>query len=337
MKAIPLTRSATFIPFVDFLSRGSASVPRLLGAADISPDVLSSPENLLPLQQASTFVGGAARREGVEDLGLQVGAATPIARLGLFGLALAQSLTLNDLIRKLIRLVPLLDSGARVWLVRRDASTLELRLKHDAQEGRAQIDAYALMLLISALRLAIGPTWRPQKVALDSAAVGLAHRQEALSEAAIDGKVDYVAVCIPRERLAQPMGRNHVHTTDPARTEGEFVATAPASDVVGSISQVIHGALRTGVPTIDGAAEMAGTSVRTLQRRLAANAITYEEVVNRVRFEKAVRLLGNPRIKLSSIASDLGYSDAANFTRAFRRWAGHSPSEFRQSREGSVP
>lgn len=332
MKAIPLTRTATVLPFVEFLRHGNGAVPRHLVAAGISPEVFSSAENLLPLQQASTFVGGAARREGVEDLGLQVGAATPIARLGLFGLALSQSLTLNDLIRKLIRLVPLLNSGARVWLEPRDARTVELRLNHDAQEGRPQIDAYALMLLINALRLAAGANWRPQRVSLDSTAAGLAHRHEALSEASIDGDVNYVSVSIPKRLLAQQLKHPSVQPADPLHTESEFAATAPASDVVGSISQALLGLLRSGVPTIDAAAELAGTSVRTLQRRLAENAITYEEVVDRVRFQKATRMLADPHIKLSTIASALGYADPANFSRAFRRCSGLSPSAFRRSR-----
>jgi AraC-like DNA-binding protein len=331
MKAIPLTRSATLLPFVDFLSRRNASVPRLLGAAGIASEVLSSQENLLPLQQGSSFVARAARREGVEDLGLLVGAATPITQLGLFGFALSQSLTLNDVIRKLIRLVPLLDSGACVWLQPRERNTLELRLRHDAREGRPQIDAYALMLLIQAIRLATGPGWRPRHVALDSTAGTRARTHEALSEAAMDGEVDYVAFCFPRDFLALAIRRGSTPVTDAQRTENELKATAPSADFAGSMAQAIEGSLGAGVPTIEAAAEMGGTSVRTLQRRLADNALSYEEVVDRVRFEKATRLLRDSGIKLSAIAADLGYANAANFTRAFRRWSGHSPSQFRRT------
>jgi AraC-like DNA-binding protein len=52
-----------------------------------------------------------------------------------------------------------------------------------------------------------------------------------------------------------------------------------------------------------------------------------------VRFEAAVRMLDEPSMKIVEIAADLGYTDSANFTRAFRRWAGVPPQAFRRAAE----
>ena len=101
-------------------------------------------------------------------------------------------------------------------------------------------------------------------------------------------------------------------------------------DFAGSISQAISGTLWLGAPTVEVAAEMARTSVRTLQRGLAESALSYENIVDRVRFDLALTMMNDPRTKLSEIAFQLGYSDAANFTRAFRRWTGTTPSAFRR-------
>lgn len=87
--------------------------------------------------------------------------------------------------------------------------------------------------------------------------------------------------------------------------------------------------MQDGYPGIQRLADSAGTSVRTLQRRLEEERIQYSRMVEEVRFDLAVTLMGDERYKLKDIAQELGYRDCANFNRAFRRWAGISPSEYR--------
>jgi len=70
--------------------------------------------------------------------------------------------------------------------------------------------------------------------------------------------------------------------------------------------------------------------MRTFQRRLEQEGLTYQRLVDQVRFQAAAELLGNRSVKMIEIALELGYSDAAHFTRAFRRWTGVEPSEFRR-------
>jgi AraC-like DNA-binding protein len=72
-----------------------------------------------------------------------------------------------------------------------------------------------------------------------------------------------------------------------------------------------------------------GMSVRTLQRRLAEMGVSYSDLVDEVRLASALTLIDDRSIKLSEIARKLGYADAANFDRAFKRWTGLSPSQAR--------
>ena len=100
-----------------------------------------------------------------------------------------------------------------------------------------------------------------------------------------------------------------------------------------------------GPPRLEAVARAGRCSVRTIQRRLRDAGLTFRQVLDEVRLESAAQLLQQSEVRVVDVAMDLGYSDQANFNRAFRRWAGVSPTQFRgrsgggasrlQSREGA--
>ena len=94
----------------------------------------------------------------------------------------------------------------------------------------------------------------------------------------------------------------------------QVMATLPSSDY----------------PRIGLTANAIGMSVRALQRRLAEAGVSHGRLVAESRFATAVRLLEGTDATVLDIALDLGYSDHAHFTRAFRRWTGIAPRDFRR-------
>src|SRR5215472_12219383 len=100
----------------------------------------------------------------------------------------------------------------------------------------------------------------------------------------------------------------------------------------GVVQQIVTRLLRDGYPDVDSVAKILGLSARTLQRRLSDEGVTYARVVARARFDVAQRMLEDPACKIIEVALDLGYSDPAHFARAFARWTGLTPREFRRLR-----
>jgi len=68
---------------------------------------------------------------------------------------------------------------------------------------------------------------------------------------------------------------------------------------------------------------------RTLRRRLRAEGRTYQQVVDEVRLQLAIKYLTDTDMTQEHIACRLNFSGAANFRRAFRRWTGKAPSQIR--------
>ncbi|MDO9452943.1 MAG: helix-turn-helix domain-containing protein [Stagnimonas sp.] len=83
-------------------------------------------------------------------------------------------------------------------------------------------------------------------------------------------------------------------------------------------------------PRLEAIAKRLHVSPRTLKRRLQELGTSYEKLLNRKRQEDCLELLTNPRLSIDAIGQSLGYSSQNNFTRAFRSWAGISPSAYRK-------
>lgn len=99
--------------------------------------------------------------------------------------------------------------------------------------------------------------------------------------------------------------------------------------IIRSLRDVVRELLPAGYPTVEQSAGRVGIAVRTLQRRLRQDGLTYSELVERVRHEEACRLLQGGSRSIAEIAVRLGYSDPSHFSRAFRRWQGISPRDYR--------
>ncbi|MEW5742531.1 MAG: AraC family transcriptional regulator ligand-binding domain-containing protein [Myxococcota bacterium] len=108
------------------------------------------------------------------------------------------------------------------------------------------------------------------------------------------------------------------------------LASRPKTDdLVDKLRHAIREALKQGEPNVERLAARMSLSGRTLQRRLAELGTSFQDVLDQVRFDLARAWLSDARLDLSQVAYLLGYSELRAFDRAFRRWAGQSPGEWR--------
>jgi AraC-like DNA-binding protein len=331
MKAIPLIRVNTILPFVTFLDRIGTLTESLLRQAKLPTFSSEDAETLIPRDRALDFIGRSSRQEGIENLGLLVGQQISMANLGAFGRLVCQSLTLYDALSAIVRIYPGFNSGERYWFTQQGeqacfcqqyANLPSTNLHHAVH--------YSLMLLIDLIQMAAGKQWHPQELYLQSRhARGLADI-ELLSEARLYPGAGFTVITFPSSYLSLPLQpRLNLSENHRQKDLALLESSAPALDFIGSLNQAIAALLRNGYPDIHLVSQITGTSLRTFQRRLAEEGLTYSRLVEQVRFNTAIRLLQDPSLKLLDIAIELGYSDAAHFTRAFKRWTGTSPSEFR--------
>ena len=135
-----------------------------------------------------------------------------------------------------------------------------------------------------------------------------------------------LALAIPVPLLSLPISIE-------ARTGSTPQGDPPPESFQDSLREVLRPWIAGGLPTQNLAADLLGSSPRSLRRRLAEEGTSWRSVVHDVIFAAAVARLQEGRASVREVAEELGYSDAAHFTRFFRSRAGVPPGAYREEIE----
>lgn len=331
MATFSLSRSKHLIPFAALVSEAGQRVDRVLRKAGLPSDCLDDPETLIPSQAVFRFREFSARTLGLPNIALDATRDLHFSELGEFGRALLGAPTLHRLLTTFRDHINTETTITEIELERLDSGDLSFcyRFQHVPAIGVWHSDLYTFQWAIKIIRL-VSPTWSPET--MWSISHPSAKRQQVFARLGT-GSVDFEHGCtgfmIPSSMLALPLQDRKQVTR---REKAQLPKRALPDTYSDAIERVIATYASDRWLSIEEAAEVLGTSTRSLQRRLGAEHTTYSGVVERTRSEMAGELLEQTDASVADIAASLGYRSQANFTRAFRRWSGVSPSEYRRGR-----
>jgi AraC-like DNA-binding protein len=145
---------------------------------------------------------------------------------------------------------------------------------------------------------------------------------------------DETSITFDREIADRPQMHGHPELYDLLRAEAQRRLDRMATGVgpATRLRQYLLGMPPSRVPEIPAAARALGMSERSLRRRLAAEDTSYRDVVRSALEASAGRMLRDPTRTIKETAVALGFADAAAFHRAFKRWTGITPGEYRRAR-----
>jgi AraC-like DNA-binding protein len=110
----------------------------------------------------------------------------------------------------------------------------------------------------------------------------------------------------------------------------QFELRGTSTEWLPAFHQLVGAHLGYDVPSVGRLAEELGTSIRSLQRALAAEGTSFSRVLERERMARARDAVIDESRPITEVGFTLGYSDPAHFARAFHRWFGMSPRAFRR-------
>jgi AraC-like DNA-binding protein len=191
--------------------------------------------------------------------------------------------------------------------------------------GYAVSQAYQLEVYIDIVRHYLGRNWVPEEMGIEHSVVP-AVAQEHFPDTRILPNQPLGYITVPRaclHRSASPPA--------PQSTQEESVTLSSDFDLVDTLRAMVSAYLPDGYPSVPRMAAVLEMSGRTLIRRLAERGLTYQGVIDEVRFRSATDLLRDSGLPIGDIARSVGFDDPAHFARMFRRVGGSSPRQFRKS------
>jgi AraC-like DNA-binding protein len=335
-RPIRLIRQAELRAPLDLLAEERAPIGTLLERAGL-PRRLEEPEDgFLPARHLLGFLAAGARYLDREDFAFRSVLRAPGSHVGSWGPLLSGCWRLRDALRcfsvQLVRDAPFLEAGLHysaehAWLWRRR----ELPPQEPLAEDQGRLFTFASMLRI--VRMVAGDCWSPPAVRAESPAIDCLLGTEGLEAGRVSFGASVLAIAVPYDLLDLRMPRGPRTETSAAGAH-----TLPAHDFAGSLQHALLSLVGAETLSLELGAEIAETSPRTLRRWLAQEGTSWRSILDRVHFEACEKRLLDPSFTLTDIAAELGYSDQAHLTRAFRRWTGELPSTYRCRRlSASMP
>ena len=327
MASAPPMSGSQLRPFVDALERLGYDVTSLLANAGIRRAELDDPDAMFPSGACDSIFGRACEQRRHPNLGAHLGAVTPIGTYPLLDYLVVTTDTVQGALDQLVRYFHLVNAPFRLAIA--DDGDI-VRLVIDAANAFAA--EYETSITVHHLREETEHRLRPVCVNLQHQPADRADLERLLG-CPVRAPSPWTGVEFSKESLRLPLRRR-----DPALRavlEGHAASVATRSSSSGDHSTVarVRGAvtprLPHAVPEIGVIARQLAISPRTLQRRLAAEGVSYQQVVDMVRREAAERLLSDASVGIGEVGYLLGFSEPSAFHRAFKRWHDVTPQQYR--------
>ena len=315
--------------------RSGLRLEPILAESCIDSKVLGSPEARLPFEAHAQVFHRVPALLDDPGIGLDVGLETEADAMGLVGLLAERCRTVGEALGTVASLNALANQaswmrwwidGERVFVV--DGHTLDGRPYHPTMAEATMVFWVARVSDATGLSASMFELWLTH-----DRHRGWASRGERVP-ALVRFRQPFNALILPRAALdapmlmAHPMLQHHL-----ARLASEELPRLPVvDDPVSLVEWCVGARLVGGPPPLAHVARVLGTSVRSLQRQLAARGLSYSEIVDGIRRERARQLLSARETSVDAIALALGYQGPRPFRRACLRWFGHRPSMLRGTR-----
>ena len=322
---------------VEYLQRQGIAPEALLAHAQLGPEVLGQRDQRIAASAYLTLLSEGVRLSGDPFLGLHLGESVRPGYYGVLGYLIMSCATLADALHRQARYASLVGILGRVVLddepARLDG---EARVAHRWQpllaQQQRQLSEETLAGWVSFGRWISGLDIAPTEVRFQHSAPADTSEHARIFRCPVLFDQPDNALVFPRRLLAAPLSQ--------ADAQVRGMLDAYADRLLAELNQG-HGVLDRARlelarqlpeqgPDLEAIAAALALTPRTLQRRLRESGLSFSQLVDETRQQLVLHYLRDPALELAEIAFLVGFSEAGSLARAFRRWTGTSPGEYRR-------
>jgi AraC-like DNA-binding protein len=317
-----------------FIRHHGGDLDRVFGHAGIDPEQLQHPTLSLALPNYCQVLEEAAKQTGCDNFGLHYGQQFKPQALGLLGYVGLCSENLEQALINFAGAFPYHQHSTLIQLVDQgDCYRFDYQVRHDAILERRQDAELTMGMAANLVRHVLGERWAPREVGFEHARPQDWREHRDAFDAPVRFGQNGNWMLIPKQPLQGHSMPGHdpvllMLVKDAIRQLGERPC---GPDLVELTRQRLRTTLHLGEPVLEVIAEHLQLSGSALQRKLREQGLSFTQVVDQTRQALAQQYLRDGQLSISQLAPLLGYSETSAFSRAFRRWFGTSPRQWRQT------
>ncbi|HLD66876.1 MAG TPA: AraC family transcriptional regulator [Pseudomonas sp.] len=314
---------------LDALGLDSAALCREAG---LDPSRLDEPNARCPLSQTTRLWQLAVAASGDPALGLRTSQYVTPTTFHALGYALVASSSLREMFERIVRYHRVVSDALELEL-RECADTYEFRFRvppGSPPPAAEALDAFAA-IYVRSCRNRLDRDFVPLAVQLQRPAPQDPQPWHQVFRAPLLFAAPENLLRFPREAFERRLDDGNPELAEHNETVLErTLEQLQAATWSSRVRACLQAQLPAGEPSAERIAQTLHLSLRSLQRHLAQEGLGYDRLLAETRQQLALQHMRDPRCSISEIAYLLGFADTSSFSRAFKRWTGQAPSQYRE-------
>ena len=310
------------------LERLGYDVPALRTSAGLQSLDLDDPDSRIPCTALDALLTRAQQTRFTPNIALELARTTPIGAYPLLDYLVLTSDTVGTGVAHLARYQRLIGNPV-VLEIHEEMDPIRVEMTGTPAPFSVE---YVSSLMVLHFRRETNGRFAPVCVSFRHQPDDAAAFEQALGCTVLTGS-DWNGVSLPLEAWRLPLRRGDpvLRRVLEARAEDVLSRLPCRTGLAHEVQRVLTARVAGGDTRIESVARELATSGRTLQRRLSSEGVSYQELLDDSRKEAAGRYIRESSLAIAEIAYLAGYSEPAPFHRAFKRWYGTTPDEFRKT------
>jgi AraC-like DNA-binding protein len=329
----PMISLAAAIGLIEAIEATGRDPTKILDPLGLDRQTFSDPHGFIPTTDFARVLEEAARVTGDECFGLHLGQRYHPKNLGPLAYVVLNSPTVGVGFQNVARYLRAHNEAAEVsFVVGQQWDYLRHLLSGVPVEVRRQHTEFSAAVGLGLIRLMAGSGWVPVEVEFEHAAPTQTAEHARVFGAPVSfGRVTNGFVVEHEFSGRQvPAADERLYPILTDYLDRVLNEMPPEDGLLASVRRAIMESLRQGDPTLPQVAQTIAVGPRTLQRGLREHGVDFKGLVEDTRRRFALRYLHDPKHTLTEVAYLLGYSEVSAFNRAFKRWTGSTPAEYRR-------
>jgi AraC-like DNA-binding protein len=331
-----LTRS-----LIQFAAYQGLDVEELCFRVGLDPDILTTPDQRIPASVHYAIWQEVVKQTEDENLGLHFGESFNVSNYGIIGYIFLNCSTLADVFERYCRYTYLFCQGVPCQLlISEGMAFLECDSSsrfafQDDQIDKSRYDAECTFAsTLAAVKSLTGKELRPSMVAFRHTSPADLSEYQRIFQTDLKFSMPFNRLAFNATYLDWTVLSSNANLLPFFEQQADMMLGKlnGGDRYTPKVAHLIAEHLKGELPKIDTIATELLISSRHLQRELQAEETSFQTLLDKTRKELALRHLKNPTFSIHDIAFLLGFSAPSAFNRAFKRWTGKSPRDYRLAR-----